>query len=62
MLDYENHLNMNKSQFRAETEEMMMDPIVKPENICLVRSYAGYSLGGHGAQSAKKVNQDSIVM
>ena len=38
-----------------------MDP-VKKENMCPIKSYAGFSLPGHGVDGVRKTNQDSLIM
>ena len=35
---------------------------IRKDPICHIRSYAGYSLAGHGPENMRKVNQDSLVM
>ena len=35
---------------------------IRKDPVCYIRSYAGYSLPGHGPENMKKSNQDALVM
>ena len=44
-----------------DTSQSRMDP-VKKESMCPIKSYAGFSLPGHGVDGVRKTNQDSLIM